>query len=517
MRKNILILVTIAFRLLSSLCFAASWGDLGNGRYANPVLNADYSDPDVIRVGDKYYMVCSDFHFIGMPVLESTDMVNWKIISQVYDSFDYPGWDEMKRYAGGSWAPAIRHHDGFYYIYFCTPDEGLFMTTATDPHGPWSKLHLLKEVKKWEDPCPFWDEDGNAYLVRSQYGAGPIILHRMSADGKELLDEGTVIYEGPVAEGPKMHKMDGIYYISLPEGGVRGGWQTMLRSDSIYGPYDRKVVLETGSTSINGPHQGAIVDTPDGEWWFYHFQEVPPLGRVVHLQPMTWKDSWPLIGIDYDGNGVGEPVAQWRKPIPGHEPSYPQSSDSFDGATLGLQWQANHRFIHENIYFDRKKGWLSLTASKGDSLRNAPNTLVQKMMGEHGRVTVKLDFSDMKNGQKAGLACLAKKHKGLGVMIDDNHPMLYIEDCGKDTEIVQLDGNEVHLRVDLDAEENAHKFSYSTDGICYREVGIPFEMIWGSWKGPRIGIYSYSPVDDAGIAYFDDFIYELLPSGTSVN
>ena len=111
MRKNILILVTIAFRLLSSLCFAASWGDLGNGRYANPVLNADYSDPDVIRVGDRYYMVCSDFHFIGMPVLESTDMVNWKIISQVYDSFDYPGWDEMKRYAGGSWAPAIRHHD----------------------------------------------------------------------------------------------------------------------------------------------------------------------------------------------------------------------------------------------------------------------------------------------------------------------------------------------------------------------------------------------------------------------
>ena len=510
MIDKLLFTAVIGCSMLASVCLAANWGDLGNGRYANPVLNADYSDPDVIRVGDKYYMVCSDFHFIGMPVLESSDMVNWTIISQVYDGFDYPGWNEMKRYAGGSWAPAIRYHDGLFYIFFCTPDEGLFMTTAKDPHGPWSPLHLVKEVEKWEDPCPFWDDDGKAYLVRSQYGAGPIILHRMSDDGKILLDEGTVIYEGPVAEGPKIHKWNGTYYISLPEGGVRGGWQSILRSDSIYGPYDREVVLETGSTAVNGPHQGAIVDTPEGDWWFYHFQERPELGRVVHLQPMTWEDGWPRIGMDYDGNGIGEPVAEWKKPIDGHTPSYPQASDSFDYGKLGLQWQANHRYIRENISFDRKNGWLSLAASRGDSLRNAPNTLTQKMMGEHGRATVRLDFSDMTDGQKAGLACLAKRQRGVGVVIKEGKPILYVEDAGNDIEILPLEGKEICLRVDLDAQSNVHRFSYSTDGLHFSEVWIPFDMIWGSWKGPRIGVYSYSPTETCdGTAHFDDFVYEF--------
>ena len=131
-----------------------SWGDQGNGTYINPVLNADYSDPDAIRVGNRYYMVASDFHFMGMQVLESEDLVNWKLISQIYDRFDFPEWERNERYAGGSWAPAIRYHDGKFWVYFCTPDEGLFMSQATDPHGPWSPLHLVKKVEKWEDPWP---------------------------------------------------------------------------------------------------------------------------------------------------------------------------------------------------------------------------------------------------------------------------------------------------------------------------------------------------------------------------
>ena len=169
------------------------WGDQGDGTYRNPVLNADFSDPDVIRVGEKYYMVASDFHFLGMQVMESDDMVNWRYISQIYRRFDEPGWDGNNHYAGGSWAPAIRYHNGLYYVYFCTPEEGLFMSTAKDPHGPWAPLHLVKRVPKWEDPCPFWDEDGQAYLGRSKHGAGPIIVHKMSADGKQLLDEGTTV------------------------------------------------------------------------------------------------------------------------------------------------------------------------------------------------------------------------------------------------------------------------------------------------------------------------------------
>ena len=482
-----------------------SWGDQGNGEYINPVLNADYSDPDVIRVGDKFYMVCSDFHFIGMPVLESSDMVNWTIISQVYDKFDYPGWNEFKHYAGGSWAPAIRYHDGMYYVYFCTPDEGLFMSSSKDPHGPWSELHLVKEVKKWEDPCPFWDEDGRAYLVRSQYGAGPIFLHRMTPDGKELIDDGVIIYEGEVAEGPKLHKFDGKYYISLPEGGVREGWQSVLRSDSIYGPYERKVVLETGTTDINGPHQGAIVDNTEGSWWFFHFQEVPKLGRVVHLQPMEWHDGWPYIGVDYDGNGVGEPVKVWNKPIVVGKNCKPQSSDSFDGPKLGLQWQANHMFIPENISFSEKEGWLSLTAAKGDSLKNAPNTLTQKLTGYQGTAIVRMDISDMKDGQSAGMACLSKVYRGMGITRKDSMNWIYVEVGGERKEILPIEADIIHLKADFDVSNNKHSLSYSLDGETYILTCEPFEMRWGDWKGPRVGLYSYGR--NGGIAHFDEFLY----------
>nr|WP_302973440.1 glycoside hydrolase 43 family protein [Phocaeicola coprocola] len=258
-------IVSFAQSYLPSPTSLNTWGDQGNGTYINPILNADYSDPDVIRVGNKYYMVASDFHFLGMQVLESEDIVNWKLLSQVYSRFDFPGWDTNEHYAGGSWAPSIRHHDGKFWVFFCTPDEGLFMSNATNPAGPWSPLVNVCHVEKWEDPCPFWDDDGQAYLGRSIHGAGPIIIHKMSPDGTKLLDEGRTVYTGPVAEGTKIHKINGYYYLSIPEGGVSEGWQTILRSKNIYGPYEKKVVLEQGSTNINGPHQGAMVDTPYGE------------------------------------------------------------------------------------------------------------------------------------------------------------------------------------------------------------------------------------------------------------
>ena len=281
-----------------------SWGDQNDGTFANPVLNADFSDPDIIRVGEKFYMVASDFHFMGMQVLESDDMVNWRYISQIYNRIDEPGWNDNQHYGGGSWAPAIRFHDGRFYVYFCTPDEGLYMTTATSASGPWEPLHLVKRVGKWEDPCPFWDDDGQAYLGRSQHGAGPIIVHKMSADGRELLDEGKTVYRGPVAEGTKWLKRGGYYFLIIPEGGVSSGWQTVLRARNIYGPYERRIMLERGSTDINGPHQGAWVHTALGEDWFLHFNDRNAYGRVVYLQPMAWKGGWPVIGNDKDGDGV---------------------------------------------------------------------------------------------------------------------------------------------------------------------------------------------------------------------
>ena len=399
--------------LLSCIAIAHAgapvWGDLGDGTFANPVLNADYSDPDIVRIGDRYYLTCSEFHFMGMPVLESEDLVNWRIIGQIFDRIDLPGYSDMTKYAEGTWAPALKYHDGKVWMFVCTPEEGLFMSRADTPAGPWEPLHLVKGIAKWEDPCPFWDEDGQAYLVRSRHRAGPIIIHRMSADGRELLDDGVTVYEGPVAEGPKMFRKDGFYYISIPEGGVGEGWQTILRSKDIYGPYESRRVLEQGSTDINGPHQGSLVETQDGAWWFAHFQSAGARGRVMHLQPVRWVDGWPEIGMDYDGNGIGEPMH--IVPMPGGKPGKaftPQSSDEFEGDVLGLQWQFNHNPAHECISLTERPGYLSMKPMKATRLRDVRNQLTQKVTGYNSEATAAIDWSDMKPGDRSGLLCSAR-------------------------------------------------------------------------------------------------------------
>ena len=471
------------------------WGDQGNGTYRNPVLNVDFSDPDVIRVGRKYYMVASDFHFLGMQVLESDDMVNWQYISQIYNRFDEPGWNKNKHYAGGSWAPAIRYHDGLYYVYFCTPEEGLYMSTAKDPHGPWAPLHLVKRVPKWEDPCPFWDEDGQAYLGRSKHGAGPIIVHRMSADGKQLLDEGTTVYEGPIAEGTKFMKRNGYYYLIIPEGGVGTGWQTVLRAKNIYGPYERKIVLEQGSTKVNGPHQGALVDTPDGSWWFYHFQEIPVIGRVVHLQPVRWQDDWPLMGVDYDGNGIGEPVSEWQKPIPSSLHFLPQTDDDFNSPTLGLQWQWNHNPVDTHWSLKEREGWLTLKAMPADSLKLCRNMLTQKVVGYQSESTTLLTAS---GNCYAGLFCSGNTFRGVGLC----EKGVFVEAHRKRKVVLKGQFAKLWVRVQNDCVANRHQFSYSTDGIHFIKIGDAFPMRSGYWKGIRVGVFCYGK---SGNASFDEF------------
>ncbi len=479
------------------------WGDQGDGTYVNPVLNADFSDPDVIRVGNKYYMVASDFHFLGMQVLESEDMVNWQYISQIYKRFDEPGWDDNQHYAGGSWAPAIRYHDGLFYVYFCTPDEGLYMSTAKDPHGPWAPLHLVKRVEKWEDPCPFWDEDGQAYLGRSRHGAGPIIVHRMSPDGKQLLDEGVTVYQGPVAEGTKFMKRNGWYYLIIPEGGVGQGWQTVLRAKNIYGPYERKIVLEQGTTQVNGPHQGALVDTPDGQWWFYHFQETPVLGRVVHLQPVRWKNDWPLMGVDYDGNGVGEPVHEWKKPISSAKAFLPQTDDEFDGPSLGLQWQWNHNPVDSHWSLKERQGWLTLKAMPADSLKACRNMLTQKVVGYLNESTTMLTAS---GNCFAGLFCSGKEFKGIGLCKEG----VFVENHGQRKIVQQGKFDKLWVRVTNDSHRNRHQFYYSIDGVSFVKAGDAFTMRWGYWKGIRVGVFCYGKNGKAQFDFFHSKDYSVL-------
>lgn len=495
-----------------------SWGDQGNGTYINPVLNADYSDPDVIRVGNKYYMVASDFHYMGMQVLESDDMVNWQVVCQIFDRMDYPGWDANKHFAGGSWAPAIRWHNGRFYVFFCTPEEGLFMSTAEDPRGPWAPLHCLKEVSKWEDPCPFWDDNGAAYLGRSQHGAGPIIIHKMSPDGRQLLDDGVTVYTGPVAEGTKFLKRNGYYYLIIPEGGVGQGWQTVLRSKNIYGPYEKRVVMEQGSTSVNGPHQGALVDTPDGQWWFYHFQESSPRGRVVHLQPARWSEDWPLIGVDIDGNGIGEPVAVWTCPLPS-TPALPQTSDEFDGTerywigqqqrALGPQWQWNHNPADEAWSLTARKGYLTLKALKADQLKYSRNMLTQKTMGYVSEATTKLDCSKFSEGTRAGLLCTGKQFHGAGICMQNGQRWLYTEKDGEQQLIRKIHKTVVYLRVTIDSKENRHRFFVSDNGKDFLPLGGEFMLQMGSWKGSRVGLFCYSTQDREGQAAFDYFYYNI--------
>lgn len=477
------------------------FGDQGNGTYKNPILMADYSDPDAIRVGNHYYMVASDFHFVGMQVLESDDLVNWRIISQIYHQFDFPGWDKNIHYGGGSWAPSIRYHDGKFWVYFCTPDEGLMMSNASNPHGPWSPLWCVKKIAKWEDPCPFWDEDGKAYMGHSVYGAGPIILHRMSADGEKLLDKGDTIYKGPVAEGTKFLKRHGYYYLIIPEGGVEKGWQTCLRARNIYGPYERQIVLEQGTTNVNGPHQGALVDTPDGQWWFLHFQSLSPIGRVVHLEPAHWGNDWLRIGIDKDGNGIGEPVSVYQKPNLLSNPTLPQTSDEFN-STLGLQWQWCHN-PHDSYWnLTSREGWLTLLAQPSENFKMSHNMLTQKVMGYKSLVTVKIDASKIGNAY-AGLLSIGKEFRGIGLCKEG----LYLEDNGIRKVVVSGKFRELFLRQKIDCRNNIFQFFYSINGKDFIPVGDIFSMKEYYWKGVRTGLYCYG---EKGMAQFDWFHYVIL-------
>lgn len=481
------------------------WGDLGNGYYKNPVLNADYSDPDVIRVGEDFYMVCSDFHFMGMQVLHSKDLVNWSIIGQIYDRLDIdPCYDNMEGYAKGSWAPAIRYHNGLFYVYFCTPNEGLYMSTAEDPRGPWSPLHEVKRVSGWEDPCPFWDDDGNAYLGHSTVGAGPIIIHRMSPDGKELLDDGVVVYVGKIAEGTKIYKRNGYYYLIIPEGGVETGWQTVLRSRSIYGPYERRVVLEQGSTNINGPHQGALVELESGETWFMHFQSAGTLGRVCHLQPVKWVDDWPIMGAS------GEPVTIYKKPDVGREYPvvFPATSDEFDGPELGLQWQWNHNPVDENWSLTERPGYLRLKAMYATDIFHARNTITQKLMGNKGEIVTELSIENMKEGQRAGLAYIAAEEENwIGIVKDKDGCYIKAVTAGIVYHGPKISTNTVWFKSILNLTSST-RFLFSLDGKNFIPFGGDCKLRWGFWKGARIGLFSYNTIKDGGCADFNWFRYK---------
>jgi beta-xylosidase len=422
----------------------------------------------------------------------------------------------MDKYGSGSWAPSIRFHNNKFYVYFCTPDEGLYMSTATDAAGPWASLTEVKRAKGWEDPCPFWDTDGQAYLGHSRLGAGPIIIHKLSTDGKKLLDEGKTVYEGPVAEGTKIYKRNDYYYIIIPEGGVGTGYETALRSKDIYGPYERKIVLEQGITKVNGPHQGGLVDLDSGESWFIHFQDAGSIGRVCWLEPVKWIDDWPFMGVDNDNNGIGEPVSVYTKPnvAKSKQVAFIQTSDDFKSKTLSLQWQWNHNPANEHWSLSSPKGALSLTAMKAPDNKHARNTITQKLMGRSGTITTLLDLSAMQPGQKAGLCLLGNYIHEVGIVKTDTSVSLYADNNGRLKQGASLHQNKIYLRIIADLDHKETILQYSLDGEKFIRIGEICELSdYNYWKAVRPGLFSYNTRQDGGKAIFNWFNY--VHDGTS--
>lgn len=422
--------------------------DLGNGNYRNPILYADYSDPDAIRVGEDYFMVASSFsNSPALPILHSKDLVNWKVVN--YCLKHIPEFRYNNPLHGcGVWAPSIRYHEGTYYVCFPMPDEGIYMTTTKDPFCEWSEPVNIRPGAGWIDPCPFWDDDGNAYLVagvaKSRIGYKSVLhIVRMRPDGMGIFGDEVKIFDGNengqiTIEGPKMYKRNGYYYIFAPAGGVKTGWQTILRSKNPFGPYEHKVVLRQGDSLVNGPHQGAWVDTVTGEDWFLHFQDVYAAGRITHLQPMHWENDWPIIGINKEGNDYGEPVMQYVKPNIGktaeelndtdkYPVCEPDTTDEFDTDKMMLQWQWNSNYddswyVTKTDAYGKKVpdgSYIRLNALASTPLRPVSdyrNLLLQKWPAPEFECVTKMCVNGLENGDYAGIVSLGVEYGAVGIV-----------------------------------------------------------------------------------------------------
>ena len=509
--------------------------DLGNGMYKNPILYADYSDPDACRAGEDYFMIASSFcNAPGLPVLHSKDLVNWKVVNYILPKVPEERYDKPV-HGCGVWAPAIRYHDGTFFACFPMPDEGIYMSTTKDPFGTWSEPVNIRPGAGWIDPCPFWDEDGRAYLVagvaKSRIGYKSVLhMIEMQPDGMGLIGEAKVVFDGNLneqetIEGPKLYKRNGWYYIFAPAGGVKTGWQTVLRSRNIFGPYEYRVVMRQGDTPVNGPHQGAWVDTVTGEDWFLHFQDVYAAGRIIHLQPMSWKEDWPIIGIAKDGNDYGEPVLTYRKPNVGEaakeaEICEPDASDDFSKNTLGLQWQWNAN-PKEDWYKLTSEGLCLNAVKQEEKIKHGdyPNLLLQKWPAPEFICDTTLSLTGLKANEEAGVISMGVKYALLSFARNEegmveasfiNGEQKYGKILVESTEETSTslgtlafadDSETITVRMsvqrvgtqDLSEKEKNFPleevvFEYSTNGTDYKKAGS-YMAAAGRWVGVKSGVY----------------------------
>ncbi|HEX5218324.1 MAG TPA: glycoside hydrolase 43 family protein [Verrucomicrobiae bacterium] len=511
--------------------YAYPWTpDCGDGTYRNPILYADYSDPDVIRHGDDFWMTASSFNCTpGLPILHSRDLVNWTLVNHALKNVPGDCYNEVQ-HGCGVWAPSIRFHAGKFWIFFPTPDEGIYVITADDPRGQWTEPHLVQAGKGLIDPCPLWDDDGKAYLAHAYAHSRSGLKHKlrvcpMSPDGSRLLGEGQIVFDQPerqhTIEGPKFLKRDGWYYLLAPAGGVTTGWQTCLRSRNIFGPYEDRIVLEQGNTPVNGPHQGGMIATAQGEWWFLHFQDAGVYGRIVHLQPVEWQDGWPLIGRDQDGNGIGEPVAHFQKPVAAEvtrlkaerspclltpAATILQTSDEFTSSKLGLQWQwyANHRDEWHSL--TARPGWLRLyaQAAPDNDLARMPHLLLQKFPARAFTVDTQLELSPAEDGDEAGLVVTGGVHTTLALRKCGGECCVIFRLNGRDQVLVKVPDASARLRVSV-GDGGVCRFSVVTGTGVQHSVPDSFQAVAGKWIGAKVGVYCSRIGKAGGFADFDYF------------
>ncbi|MDQ6756769.1 MAG: family 43 glycosylhydrolase, partial [Bacteroidota bacterium] len=367
------------------------------------------------------------------------------------------------------------------------------------------------------------------YLVHAFAGSragikSVIVIKKMNAEANKTIDAGVLVYDGhetdPTIEGPKMYKRNNYYYIFAPAGGVSTGWQLVLRSKNIYGPYERRVVMDQGTTTINGPHQGAWLTTQTGEDWFLHFQDKDAYGRVVHLQPMKWKNDWPVIGVDKNGDGKGEPALTYKKP--NVEKSYPRStpqeSDDFKNNSLGLQWQWQANPKTSWAFINSSKKGLQLFSDKiPDSAKNywdVPNILLQKLPAEEFTATTKLQFKPRLDGERIGLIIMGASYAYLSLVKKPDGIYLTQNICmqadkgqpEKETTIEKIFGDNIFFKIKV-SKGAACNFSYSIDGINYKVAEENFTARPGRWIGAKIGFFCtrQTQTNDSGSANIYSF------------
>lgn len=533
MRKHLLSLFSLCLPLCINAQYVSEvWNpDNGDGTYTNPVLNADYSDPDVCAVGEDYYLTASSFaHIPGLPILHSRDLVNWELIGHALQS-QFPD-SKAPQHGNGVWAPSIRHHNGEFYIYWGDPDRGVFMVKAKDASGPWSEPVCVIPGKGMIDTCPLWDDDGRCWLVNgwanSRCGFNSVLTVReLSADGMRPISNPVIVFDGGnvnhTTEGPKFYKRDGWYWIMCPAGGVEKGWQLAMRSKSPLGPYESKTVLAQGKTAINGPHQGGWVHTPYGEDWFLHFQDKGAYGRVVWLQPVDWSSGWPIMGHK------GEPLTTYRKPKSSSTTNMtPQESDEFNSPKLGLQWQWQGDY-HQLYGMPTADGFFRLFTYRhpsSDNLWTVPAMLLQKTPADEFMATAKVRLAAKAENQYGGVIVMGRGYSSLVVERVGDMFQLQQRTCtkadtgGKETVTVletfkptakdKLDYHpaiymDIYLRIIVD--DGKATFAYSLNGKSYKAAGEQFTMREGKWVGAKVGLLAIdnNEKSDAGLLDADWF------------